>query len=175
VTNVRLDPARSALILVDLMTRVVSLDTAPLRATEVVSNCVGLADVLRAHGWLVVFVRAEHPGVDEQPPGGELAPGCEPQPGDLEIVKTTWGAFHQTDLEAELQKRNIRNIVLGGIATNFGVESTGRSAAEHGYSVFFLSDAMAGLHEYAHQFSIDYLFPRLGVTCTSTELLAGLA
>lgn len=174
MTAVRLDPNRTALVLVDLMTRVVALDTAPISAAEVAQRCAELAGEVRKHGWLVVFVRVERPGVDEQPPGGELVPGCVPQSGDVEIVKRTWGAFHDTDLDAVLRGRGVRNVVLGGIATNFGVESTGRSAHEHGYSVVFVADAMAGLHGYAHDFSVDYVFPRLGVVCTSRELLDGL-
>jgi nicotinamidase-related amidase len=174
VTAVRLDPKHSALVLVDLMTRVIALDTAPVPAVEIAQRCAELAVAVRRRGWLVVYVRAERPGVDEQPPGGELVPGCVLEPGDVEIVKRTWGAFHNTGLDAVLRERGIRNVVLGGIATNFGVESTGRSAHEHGYSVVFVSDAMAGLHGYAHGFSVDYVFPRLGVVCTSRELLDGL-
>ncbi len=70
--------------------------------------------------------------MDTQPPGGELAPGCEPGPGDLEIVKSTWGAFHGTRLDEELRARDVTTVALGGITTTFGVESTGRAADEHG-------------------------------------------
>jgi len=65
-------------------------------------------------------------------------------------------------------------VVLGGLVTNFGVESTGRAADEHDYSVVFVSDAMAGLHGHAHEFAVDYVFPRLGTVCASNEVLAAL-
>ena len=69
----------------------------------------------------------------------------------------------------------IQNVVLGGLVPNFGIESTGRAADEYGYSVTFVSDAMAGLQEHAHTFAVEYIFPRLGTLCTSAELHASLA
>lgn len=167
-----LDPRRTALILVDLMPRVIATPTAPYPGPEVLDRSLRLADALRAAGGTVVFVRAERPGVDEQPPGSELA--CPPQPTDLEIVKRTWGAFQDTGLDAALRARSIDTVVLAGIATNFGVESTGRSADEHGYRTIFVADAMTGLDAHAHAFAIDYVFPRLGEVTTTTELLPAL-
>lgn len=94
-----------------------------------------------------------------------------PHPGDLEIVKSTWGAFHGTRLHAMLSDRGIEEVVLGGLITNFGVESTGRIAHEHGYAVTFVSDAMAGLDARAHSFAVDYVFPRIGAVRTVGELI----
>ena len=74
-----------------------------------------------------------------------------------------------------LRSRGIETVVLGGLVTNFGVESTGRVADEHGYSVVFVSDAMAGLHDHAHAFAVEYTFPRFGTVCTSAEHLASLS
>jgi nicotinamidase-related amidase len=121
-----------------------------------------------------VFVRVERPDVDVQPPGSELAPECLPRPGDVEIVKRTTGAFHNTGLDGELRARGIDTVVLGGLVTNFGVESTGRAADEHGYSVVFVSDAMSGFDEPAHAFAVDYVFSRIGTVCTAGELLEHL-
>jgi nicotinamidase-related amidase len=116
----------------------------------------------------------DRPGVAAQPPGSELAAECAPEPGDVEIVKHTIGAFHETGLADVLRSHGVETVVLGGLVTNFGVESTGRAADEHGYSVVFVSDAMAGLHGHAHTFAVDYIFPRLGSVSTSAEVLAGL-
>nr|WP_269329810.1 isochorismatase family protein [Kineosporia babensis] len=160
--------------MVDLMTRVVAADTAPHPAAQVLQTCLRTADSVRSRGGLVVFVRSEHPGVDTQPPGGELASGCEPGPGDLEIVKSTWSAFHGTHLDEELRARDVTTVALGGIATTFGVESTGRAADEHGYSTLFLTDAMSGLHSEAHDFSTSYVFPRIGTVFTSDEFIETL-
>ena len=122
----------------------------------------------------MVFVRTERPNAEVQPPGSELASVCEPEPEDVQIVKRTLGAFHKTGLDEKLQSRGIQTVVLAGLITNFGIESTGRAADEHDYSVVFVSDAMAGLDEHAHTFAVEYVFPRLGAVCTSAELLASI-
>jgi nicotinamidase-related amidase len=174
VTTVELDPHRTALVLVDLMPRIIALPTEPFSGVDVLDRCLSLAGSLRAAGGLVVFVTVERPGVEVQPPGSELAAECEPAPGDVRIVKRTWGAFQNTGLDGVLRARGIKTVVLGGLVTNFGIESTGRAADEHDYSVVFVSDAMAGLHEHAHTFAVEYVFPRLGVVRTSAEVLASL-
>src|SRR3546814_10758135 len=56
------------------------------------------------------------------------------RPTDLRITKHQWGAFYGTDLDLQLRRRRIETVVIGGIATNFGVESTARAAHEHGYA-----------------------------------------
>ncbi|MEJ3747947.1 isochorismatase family protein [Actinomycetes bacterium KLBMP 9797] len=173
--TVDLEPSRTALVLIDLMPRIIALPTAPFSGAEVVSRCLSLAAATRAAGGLVVFVRVERPHVDAQPPGSELAPECAPQPGDVLIVKRTWGAFQGTGLEEELRSRGVRTVVLGGLVTNFGVESTGRVADEHGYGVVFVSDAMAGLHAHAHDFAVDYVFPKIGTVCATADILATLS
>ncbi len=170
VTSVELDPRRIALVLIDLMPRIIAQPMHPISGADVLRQCLTLATAVRRTGGLVVFVRVERPDVDSQPPGSGLAADCEPQPGDVEIVKRTVGAFHNTGLDGVLRSRGIETVVLGGLVTNFGVESTGRVADEHGYSVVFVSDAMAGLHDHAHAFAVEYIFPRFGTVCTSAEL-----
>ena len=169
-----LEGRRTALVLIDLMSRIVALETAPSSGPDVLERSVACAEATRAAGGLVVNVRVERPGVDVQPEGSGFAPGAEPQPGDLEIVKRTIGAFGRTELDAELQSRGIANVVLAGIATNFGVESTGRAASDLGYETFFLTDAMTGLDADAHTFATTYVFPRLGTTCDTAEYLKAL-
>ena len=170
-----LKPSSTALVLIDLMPRIIALETAPLSGTEVLERCVALAKATRSVGGLVVNVRVERPGVDVQPEGSGLAPELDPQPGDVEIVKRTVGAFHQTGLDDVLRARGIETVVLGGIATNFGVESTGRAADEHGYDTVYVTDAMTGLDGPAHDFAVEYIFPRFGTTCTGTEYVAALS
>ena len=175
MSTLSLDPRHTALILIDLMPRIIARDTAPLSGREVLERCVALAEATRSVGGLVVHVRVERPGVEVQPEGSELAPELDPQPGDLEIVKRTVGAFHQTGLDDALQAHDISTVALAGIATNFGVESTGRVADEHGYDTLYLTDAMTGLDAHAHDFAVSYVFPRFGTTCTGTEYIAALS
>lgn len=168
------DPRTTAAVLVDLMPRIIEQPMEPYPGREVLGRCVSLANALRSAGGLVVYVRVERPSVDVQPPGSELAPECDPQPGDVRIVKRTIGAFHSTGLDDELRSRGVETVLLGGLATNFGVESTGRAADEHGYSVVFVADAMSGLHAPAHTFAVEYVFPRIGTVSSSEEILARL-
>jgi nicotinamidase-related amidase len=174
VTSLRLEPRRTALILIDLMPRIIALDTAPLSGRKVLERSVALAKATRSVGGLVVNVRVERPGVDIQPEGSEFAPELDRQRGDLEIVKRTVGAFHQTGLDDALRSRDITTVALAGIATNFGVESTGRAADEHGYQTLYLVDAMTGLDAHAHDFAVSYIFPRFGTVTTGAEYVAAL-
>jgi nicotinamidase-related amidase len=171
VTSLALDPRTTALVLIDLMPRIIALDTAPLTGPAVLECCITLAKATRSAGGLVVNVRVERPGVDVQPEGSELAPELDPQPGDVEIVKRTVGAFHQTGLDDVLRTHGIKTVALAGIATNFGVESTGRAADEHGYDTLYVTDAMTGLDGTAHDFAVSYVFPKFGTVCTAGEYL----
>ena len=170
-----LEPRRTALVLIDLMPRIVALETAPFSGPEVLERCAALAKATRAAGGLVVNVRVERPGVEHQPEGSEFAPAVALQPGDVEIVKRTVGAFGRTSLDDELQSRGICTVVLAGIATNFGVESTGRAADDLGYETVYVTDAMTGLDQAAHEFALANVFPRFGTLCTGTEYVAALS
>ena len=158
------------MVLIDLMPRIIALPTAPHSGEQVLDRCVRLADAIRAAGGLVVWVRVEREGV--QPEGSELA--VTPADGDVVVVKHTWGAFGSSDIDARLKEHDITTLVFGGIATNMGVESTARAADDHGYATVLVSDAMAGLHQHAHEFAVEYVFPKLGVVVTTDALLAQL-
>ncbi|HEX6356576.1 isochorismatase family protein [Actinophytocola sp.] len=165
-----LELPRTALVLVDLMPRIIALPTAPHSGEQVFERCVRLADEFRARGALVVWVRVERPGA--QPEGSELA--VEPHGQDVVVVKKTWGAFGSSTIDEELRKHDISTLVLAGIATNFGVESTGRGADDHGYDTVFVTDAMTGLEQHAHEFTVAYVFPKLGRVVTTEQLLTQL-
>ncbi|GLW96457.1 isochorismatase family protein [Microtetraspora sp. NBRC 16547] len=167
----KLDPRRTALLLIDLMTRIVEQPTSPHSGPAVVARSLALADAVRKAGGLVVSVRAERPGVAEQPPGSELVEGVL---GDLEIVKRTWGAFHNTGLEEALRKHTIDTLIITGIATNFGVEQTARFADELGFKVILPEDAVTALDAHAHEFAFGYIFPRIATVCTTAEIVAAL-
>ncbi|MER7763190.1 isochorismatase family protein [Streptomyces sp. NPDC097619] len=151
----------SALILVDLMPRIVALPLAPHSGEEVLARCRELAELFRAAGRPVVLVRAERPGVAEQPPGSGFAPGLARE-GDLLVVKRTVGAFHGTGLDERLRALGVDTLVLGGLVTTMGVESTGRAASDHGYEPEFVADAMSGFAEDEHRLAVERTFPRFG-------------
>ncbi|MHB1557645.1 MAG: hydrolase [Isosphaeraceae bacterium] len=173
-----LDSRTSALVAIDLQNGVLGRDTKPRPATEVLASAKALAARFREAGALVVWVRvswaanlgdAPRQPVDQPmplPPGGLPAgfdefPDGLVQPSDLVVTKRQWGAFYGTDLDLQLRRRGIRTIVLGGIATNFGVESTARDAWERGYSIVIAEDITASLSVEMHEFSLCHILPRL--------------
>ncbi len=110
------------------------------------------------------------------PPANWMADTAElpPQPGDIHIVKRQWGAFHGTELDLQLRRRGIRTIVLAGIATAIGVESTARFAWELGYDIVFAEDATSGPDAAMHANSFEKVFPRLGRVRKTADVLAAL-
>ncbi|MFG2282892.1 isochorismatase family protein [Streptomyces asoensis] len=164
-----LAPARSALILVDLMDRIVALPLEPRKGTEVLTAAEELASAFRSAGALVVLVRVERPGVAEQPPGSALVQGLR-RDGDVEIVKRTIGAFQGTGLDDLLRERGVTTLVLAGIATNLGVESTARAAGDLGYELVFVEDAMSALTGAEHEASVKLDFPRLGTVTRTADV-----
>jgi nicotinamidase-related amidase len=191
--SLSIDPKKSALVLIDLQRGVVGRPLAPRSGAEVVQNAARLAARFRALGSTVVLVNVSfHPDfrdvlnlpVDSPqqfnpaalPPNwAELVPEIGPQPGDLLITKHQWGAFYGTQLDLQLRRRDVQTIVLGGIATNIGVESTARDAYERGYHQIFAEDAMAGISAEAHEFAIKNIFPRIGKVRATDDVLSALA
>ena len=184
-----LDPA-TALVVVDLQAGVLGMDTQPHDAREVLARNVELADGFRAHGLPVVLVRVSFaPDGADAPPGrtdAGPASGTRPEgwdvladeiarPGDLVVTKRNWGAFHGTDLDVQLRRRGVTQVVVTGIATSMGVESTARAAHEHGYHVTLPVDAMADGDVERHHNSVQRVFPRLAETGTTAEVLELLA
>ena len=183
----KLDPQTTALVLIDLQNGIVGRALAPHAGADVLKTSQGLAEQFRKAGGTVVLVRvawspdfkdALRQPVDQPfspPPGGfppgfwDLADGLA-QPGDVCVVKRQWGAFYGTELDLQLRRRGIQTIVLGGIATNIGVESTARQAWEHGYAIVFAEDATSGMSAAMHQFAFEHIFPRLGRVVKAGEI-----
>ena len=182
------DPKSTALVLIDLQQGIVAHQLAPHSSADVVKKSIHLADSLRAKGGTIVFVHvliheilqlpvdAPNPrGATAPPPSAsELIPETNVQPGDVIITKRQWGAFYGTNLEQQLRRRGIRTIILGGIATNFGVESTARAAFDQGYELIFAEDAMSSLSGEAHTFTVSNIFPRMGRVRTTEQIAAAL-
>jgi len=108
------------------------------------------------------------------PEWSEIRTELGPKPGDIVVTKRQWGAFYGTDLDLHLRRRGIKTIVIGGISTNFGVESTARDAYERAFALVFVEDAMAGLSSEAHAFAVNTVFPALGLVRSSNDVLAAL-
>jgi len=165
---------RTALIAVDLMPRIVDQNMGPHRGADVVSRAARLAAALRRAGGTVVLVRVERPNIAEQPPGSGFVPEMEPEDGDVVVVKHTIGAFYGTDLAARLRERGVDTVVMAGLATTMGVESTARAAADHGFQVVFAADAMSGTTTTEHEHALAVVLPRFGDVLDTQQLLAQL-
>lgn len=96
------------------------------------------------------------------------------QAGDLVITKRQWGAFYGTNLEQALDRKGIETIIMAGIATNMGVESTARAAFDAGYALIFAEDAMTTMGAEWHNFSVKNLFPRMGRVRSTQEIIEAL-
>ena len=174
-----LDP-KTALIVIDLQKGIVSLPTAHPTA-DVVKRAGALADAFRRHHLPVVLVNVEGgaPGRSEQSRNmgelpadwAELMPELNRQATDHTVTKRTWGAFTNTDLEQYLKKLGVTQVVVVGVATSFGVESTARNAHELGFNVTLAADAMTDMSADAHTNSLTRIFPRLGETGTTQEII----
>ncbi|MEU4244319.1 isochorismatase family protein [Actinoplanes sp. NPDC026619] len=185
-----LDP-KTALVVIDLQGGIVAAPTVPIPAAEVVARTAALAAAFRAHDLPVVLVRVSTApdgadAVTGRIDGGPRPPRPRPEgwdelaeaitgPGDIVVTKRNWGAFHGTDLDTQLRRRGVTQIVLTGIATSIGVESTARAAHEHNYHVTLATDAMTDLDVDTHRNTIEKIFPRLGETGTTDEIIELLA
>ncbi len=174
-----LDP-KTALIVIDLQKGIVTFPTVhPIDA--VIGNAVALADAFRSHGLPVVLVNVDGgaPGRAEQArrlgdmpaDWADLIPELNRQPEDHVVTKRTWGAFTKTDLEAHLKSLGVTQVVIAGVATSAGAESTARQAHELGFNVTLAIDAMTDMNMDAHINSITRIFPRLGETGTTEEIV----
>jgi nicotinamidase-related amidase len=188
--TVILDPKRTALVLIDLQNGIVAMPLAPRSGEEVVEKAKALAARFRDAGAPVILVHvgwaadgADRPprNVDRpapMPPGGlppewtDFVEGLA-QDGDVRIRKRQWGAFTGTGLDLQLRRRGITTIVLAGIATNFGVESTARHAWELGYDLVVAEDATTSRAAELHDFAIANILPQIARIRCSDELVLG--
>jgi nicotinamidase-related amidase len=171
---------KTALLVVDLQKGIVGLPTAHPMA-DVVKNAVALTEAFRAHKLPVVLINVDAgaPGRAEQfrstrdfPAGWtDLIPELDRQPSDHLVTKRTWGAFTNTGLEKYLRENGVTQVVVVGVATTAGVESTARHAHELGFNVSLAIDAMTDMNADVHHNSITRIFPKLAETGTTREII----
>jgi nicotinamidase-related amidase len=175
----KLDPS-AALVLIDLQKGVVDLPTAH-PTSEIIARAAQLARAFRDRRMPVVLVNvtAVAPGRTEAgraklpfPEGwAKFVPELEQHPDDYLVSKQSVGAFHGTSLDAYLRGRGVTQVFLGGVSTSAGVEATARSAYDLGYNVALVVDAMTDLNADTHRHSVEKIFPRIGETETTQNVL----
>ena len=190
MSSLDLNSEHTALVAIDLQHGILARPLGPHSAADILANSVQLANAVRAKGGLVVWVRVDLAGILHLPADASTAPpkGSPPPPanaselstelgvqdGDVVVTKRQWGAFYGTDLEQHLRRKGIRTVIMSGIATNFGVESTARGAFDRGYEIVFAEDAMTSLSAEAHAFVIANIFPRMGRVRSTEEVVKAL-
>jgi nicotinamidase-related amidase len=184
--SLTLFPKSTALVLIDLQKGITSF--LPHSSDVVVENASVLVNQFRELNAPVFLVRVAFPSgpaalnlITDAPsplpatePEGWYELAVEPQENDILILKRHWGAFYGTELDLQLRRRRIDTVVIGGIATNFGVESTARTAYELGYQLVFAEDAMASFSKANHDFATQNIFPRLGRVRATVEIVKAL-
>lgn len=178
------DPKATALILIDLQQGIVPRAKAPRSGEEVVATATELAARFRTAGAPVVLVHVAF-GQEEMPSQRVDKPSLPPEgtppefsalvagirkEGDIVILKHHWGAFIGTDLDLQLRRRGCQTVVIAGIATNMGVESTARSAWELSYDVVIAEDATASVSDEMHAFSIENILPRIARVVAARDI-----
>ena len=190
-TPLELAAATTALIVIDLQAGILGRPAAPHASADVLERSAAMCRRFREKGAQVVLVRVSFSAdgadvlsqpSDEQMPRGArpdgwdvLAPALGSDSRDIHVTKHQWGAFYGTELDLQLRRRGITTMVMCGISTNFGVESTARDGWERGYSIVFAEDAMASFDATAHAFAVKNIFARLGRVRSTSEVLAALA
>ncbi|GBU13154.1 isochorismatase family protein [Enterobacterales bacterium] len=188
----KLDPKTTALVLIDLQKGILPFAGGPHSAQQVLDNATDLAErfrqlgspvVMVRVGWSETFAEALKQEVDvpaKLPEGGlpavwwEFPEQLKVTDDDIQVIKRQWGAFYGTDLDLQLRRRGITTIVLAGISTNIGVESTARNAWEHGYELVIAEDACSAHDNDNHQSSVKNIFPRISRVRSTVEVLAAL-
>ena len=171
-----------------------------VREKKVVENVVRLTDGARAAGAPVFFVtvvrRKDYADVVNQlteliatgkgmpakkqvsliegTHGAQLVDELKPQPRDYVLVKKRRNAFHQTELDFHLRALGITTIVIGGVATDLGVENTVRDAWDRDYNIVVVEDISVAVPPAAHDNAIKSIFPRMARIMSTDQVLEEL-
>jgi len=180
---------KTALVVIDLQKGIVNRQGSPYTATQVVQNASRLMNAFTEKGAFVVLVRVSSvdgkdmlkPKTDSPINPVQLPEGWDslvPELGNIEkahlITKRQWGAFYGTDLDLQLRRRGIDTIVLCGVSTGIGVDTTAREAYQHGYNQIFVEDAMTASTKEEHDYVCNYIFPRIGQLRTTEQIVLSL-
>jgi nicotinamidase-related amidase len=176
----KLDPI-TALVVIDLQKGIVGMPTAHPMA-EIIQRSAQLARAFRRRGLPVVLVNvsgrapgrtdAGNPQYSLPPDWTDLVPELDRHATDHLVTKQRWGAFLGTDLDDYLRQRGATQVVITGVATSAGVESTARSAYDLGYHVALVVDAMTDRDPDMHRHCVEKIFPRISETTTTEEVLS---
>ncbi len=180
---------KTAIVVIDLQKGIASntRKLEPNSASSVIGNAAKLVRLFRGKNGTTFLVHVmskdgrdtlkpisdTHPTIQQSLPKdyAEFIEEIKPLEEDIIITKRQWGAFYGTELDLQLRRRGIDTIVLCGISTNIGVETTAREAYQYGYNQIFAVDAMSAASEEEHYASVKFIFPRIGLVRTTDEII----
>jgi len=196
------DPARSALLIVDLQNDFVHPDGAYARGGATSADIAALparvapvaAAMRAAGGWVGSTLFTLVPGRGGDPMimehlkalrpflgRGDFAPGSWGQatleelgPADFAVEKVAYSAFYMSRLEWVLRQAGIDTLVFCGIVTNGGVASTLRDAHVRGFRTVLLSDGSAAFRAETHAAAVADL-SSISAVATCAEVAAALS
>lgn len=187
--DIQIDKQKTALVVIDLQKGITATPRLPYDSNVVIANASKIADAFRKSAMSVFLVHVATSDKDRLKPLADDVPQMKgppakdwsefvaeigPKEGDVVITKRQWGAFYGTELELQLRRRGINTIVLGGISTNLGVESTARNAFELGYQQIFVEDAMSTSSTEEHNNTVNKIFKKIGRVRTTEQILNAL-
>ncbi|MBC6309624.1 isochorismatase family protein [Listeria sp. FSL L7-1582] len=185
----KLEMEKTALVLIDLQNGIIGHHSAPYTPEAIIKRAGELAKAFVAKGGFVVLVRVStldgkdmlHPATDQEqsaaayPDGWDvIVPELATIDGTYTMTKRQWGAFHGTDLDSQLRRRGVDTIVLGGVSTGIGVDTTAREAFQLGYNQIFVEDVMGAANKEMHDYVCQTIFPRIGKLRSSAEVISCL-
>ena len=190
MNNIQIDKSKTAIVVIDLQKGIASFETHPYTSKEVIGNTAQLLKSFRKNNMPVFLVRVtpspdgkdslqpitDTPAWRQTPKANwaEIVSELGPEPGDFIITKHQWGAFYGTELDLEFRRRGITTMVLCGISTNIGVESTARFAYEFGFRQVFAEDAMGSAVAESHNAAVQFIFRRMGRVRKTADIIGAI-
>jgi nicotinamidase-related amidase len=194
MTELKLDLKKAALVVIDIQKGIAAIGRKlePYTGSQVIVNVSKLVRRFRELGMPVFLVHVTsingkdmlHPITNQQlqwsssqrpADWAEFVEEIRPTEKDIVITKRQWGAFYGTELDLQLRRRSIDTIVLCGVSTNIGVETTAREAYQYGYNQVFVTDAMTASSKDEHEVTLKFIFPRIGLLRTTEQVLSTLS
>ncbi|GLW12710.1 hydrolase [Microtetraspora sp. NBRC 13810] len=191
VTTPALDPRTAALLVMDYQQEILSSLPGLDNPEALLSRVAGAIADMRAYGAAIVYVRVGFTEADwaaippanrtfsflgrqrlmhHADPATNIHRQLAPEPGDITIRKTRYGALSTTDLDRRLRDRGITTLVIAGITTSGVVLSTVTDAADRDYRLYVLSDGVTDPDPQVHQTLMTSVFPRLAHVIDTAEL-----
>lgn len=184
----KLDLAKAALVVIDLQKGIMGTgELKPYSANEIIEknnqlaesieNTAGLITLVNVDPTTMRFLNKEGSGKAYGNAPADFTEFVMPIAEDesaknvLKVKKHNPGAFFGTDLDLQLRRRGIDTIILTGVATANGVYATALDAYQYGYDVIVVEDACGDRDEELHHIFFDKLFPKIGQTIQTAEML----